>query len=200
MAPWTGRGRGPAARRGVDHGAARRDAGTAAASPPWRNGAPPEMRPRFTPGEVMHAFEAIGHRFTYRVFSLLIDLDRLDEAGRLSRLFSVNRANLVSFHEAHTERADETLRAMADRLLVGAGLRESPRVSCCSPTRGSSATCSIRYRSFRLRCRKQAAGDDLFGAQHVGEQHIYVAPVRDGERNDAGIRQERRKTCRRSSA
>ena len=34
-------------------------------------------------GEVMHArLKPIGHRFQYRVMSLLIDLDRLEEADR----------------------------------------------------------------------------------------------------------------------
>jgi uncharacterized protein len=51
-------------------------------------------------GEVMHArLKPRSHRFTYRVMSLLIDLDRLDEADRQSPLFGVNRAALYSFHE-----------------------------------------------------------------------------------------------------
>ena len=49
----------------------------------------------------MHArLKPIGHRFSYRVMSLLIDLDRLDEADRQSPLFAVNRAALYSFNEA----------------------------------------------------------------------------------------------------
>ena len=51
-------------------------------------------------GDVMHArLKPMGHRFSYRVMSLLIDLDRLDEANRQSPLFGVNRAALYSFHE-----------------------------------------------------------------------------------------------------
>ena len=51
-------------------------------------------------GHVMHArHRPVRHRFRYRVFSLLIDLDRLDEAGKLSAVFCVNRPGLVSFHE-----------------------------------------------------------------------------------------------------
>src|SRR5271170_3307348 len=43
-------------------------------------------------GEVMHArLKPIGHRFSYRVMSLLIDLDRLEVADRQSPLFGVNR-------------------------------------------------------------------------------------------------------------
>jgi Protein of unknown function (DUF1365) len=42
-------------------------------------------------GDVMHArLKPIGHRFCYRVMSLLIDLNRLGEAG--CRRFSVSTA------------------------------------------------------------------------------------------------------------
>ena len=48
-------------------------------------------------GDVMHArLKPVGHRFSYRVMSLLIDLDRLAEADRLSPLFGVNRAAIYS--------------------------------------------------------------------------------------------------------
>lgn len=51
-------------------------------------------------GKVMHArWRPVQHRFSYRVMSLLIDLDRLNEANRQSRLFGINRAALFSFHE-----------------------------------------------------------------------------------------------------
>ena len=51
-------------------------------------------------GKVMHArWRPVEHRFTYRVMSLLIDLDRLDDARRQSWLFGVNRAAPFSFHE-----------------------------------------------------------------------------------------------------
>ena len=52
-------------------------------------------------GEVMHArLKPLGHRFSYRVMSLLIDLDRLDAADRQSLLFGVNRAAIFGFNEA----------------------------------------------------------------------------------------------------
>ncbi|MGO7374047.1 DUF1365 family protein, partial [Rhizobium ruizarguesonis] len=63
------------------------------------NVAPPNAAAALYVGEIMHKrMKPFGHRFRYRVFSLLIDLDRQDEAGGLSVLFSVNRRNLVSFH------------------------------------------------------------------------------------------------------
>jgi len=50
-------------------------------------------------GNVMHHRQApVQHRFNYRVFSLLIDLNELAELNRL-KLFSVNSFNLFSFHE-----------------------------------------------------------------------------------------------------
>ena len=50
----------------------------------------------FYEGGVMHArLKPFSHRFSYRVFSTLIDIDRLPALGRLSSLFSVNRS--ISF-------------------------------------------------------------------------------------------------------
>lgn len=40
-----------------------------------------------------------SHEFTYRVFSFLIDVARLDEAARKYRFFSRNRFNLFSFFD-----------------------------------------------------------------------------------------------------
>src|SRR3954464_13459619 len=62
--------------------------------------------------DVMHArLKPIGHRFSYRVMSLLIDLDRLAEADRQSPLFGVNRAALYSFRESdHGARDGSSLR------------------------------------------------------------------------------------------
>ena len=59
-------------------------------------------------GDVMHArLKPMRHRFSYRVMSLLIDLDRLDAADRQSRLFGVNRPALYAFNEADHGRATD---------------------------------------------------------------------------------------------
>jgi len=75
-------------------------------------------------GRVMHArLKPIGHRFSYRVMCLLIDLDRLDAANRQSRLFAVNRAALYSFREAdHGERDGSSLRLYAQRRAAERGI------------------------------------------------------------------------------
>lgn len=49
---------------------------------------------------VMHRrLVAPFYRFVYRVFYLLLDIDRIDEAAAGLRLFSHNRFNLLSFHD-----------------------------------------------------------------------------------------------------
>ena len=75
-------------------------------------------------GEVMHArLKPIGHRFSYRVMSLLIDLDRLDAADRQSRLFGVNRKALYSFNERdHGDRDGSPLGAYARRRAAEHGI------------------------------------------------------------------------------
>jgi len=72
-------------------------------------------------GVVSHRrLKPVGHRFAYRVFSMLIDIDRIDEAARALRWFSRNGFNLFSFHDAdHTfsegEGVSESLRALLNR-------------------------------------------------------------------------------------
>lgn len=52
-------------------------------------------------GRVAHRrLKPARHRFSYRVFSMLADLDRLDRLATRLRFFSRNRFNLFSFHDA----------------------------------------------------------------------------------------------------
>lgn len=80
--------------------------------------------------KVMHRrHRPAGYRFIYRTFSLLIDIDRLEELDRLSPIFSVDRFNLLSFHvRDHLPVGETSLRAWIDRTLAShdidaAGLR-----------------------------------------------------------------------------
>jgi DUF1365 family protein len=77
------------------------------------------------PSRVMHRrLVAPFYRFVYRLFYLLLDVDRIDELHARLRLFSRNRFNLVSFHDRdHGGGADEGLRAWAERLLASGGVR-----------------------------------------------------------------------------
>jgi len=59
------------------------------------------MRSAFYEGTVFHKrYVPKPHTLRYRVFNILIDLDELDSVHRHNRFFSVNRFNLISFHES----------------------------------------------------------------------------------------------------
>ncbi len=75
-------------------------------------------------GTVIHArLRPVAHRFSYRVFALLLDVDRLDEAARLTPLLSIDRFNLLGFHPAdHGDLGRTPLRAWVERHLSAVGV------------------------------------------------------------------------------
>lgn len=75
-------------------------------------------------GEVTHArLRPKAHRFRYRVFWLLLDVDRLAEAASRTRLFSIDRFNLFSLRPKDFGDGSETpLRAQVERELAEAGI------------------------------------------------------------------------------
>lgn len=160
------------------------------------NGAPPQAAAMLYRGEVMHQrLKPFGHRFAYSVFSLLVDLDRLDEAGRQSALLSVNKANLVSFRDSdHGERPGETARAYADRLLADSGLeRPAARILLlCYPR-----ILGYVFNPLSVYFAYDEAGDLvalIYGVRNTfGQRHSYVALVEPGDVSAAGVRQTRRK-------
>lgn len=63
------------------------------------------------------------YRFVYRLFYLLIDVDRIDDATRGLRLFSHNRVNLLALHDRdHGDGSGGSLRAWAESLLRQRGI------------------------------------------------------------------------------
>jgi DUF1365 family protein len=80
--------------------------------------------PGLFPGVVMHhRLRPFRHRFVYRVFSVLLDLDRLDALDRRLRLFSVERGNLFSFrNKDHGPRDGGALRPWVEACLAELGL------------------------------------------------------------------------------
>lgn len=159
------------------------------------NGPAPAAAATLYPGEVMHArLKPFGHRFVYRVFSLLIDVDRLEEAGRMSAFLSVDRANLCSFRQAdHVERQGETVRDYADRLLAGAGVEPAARILLlCYPRIFGYVFNPISvYFCYDEGGRLTAL---IYAVRNTfGQRHTYVAPLLEGQWSDAGIRQERAK-------
>jgi DUF1365 family protein len=143
-------------------------------------------------GEVMHArLKPIGHRFSYRVMSLLIDLDRLDDADRKSPLFAVNRAALYSFHQAdHGDRDGSSLRAYAQARAAehGVDLTGGRVLLLCYP-RLFGYTFNPLSVYFCLGAEGRLALIIYEVRNTFGEIHAYVLPVKPGEASCAGIRQ-----------
>jgi DUF1365 family protein len=68
-------------------------------------------------------FQPMGHQLRYGVWSLLVDLDEVDEIARRIPFFSHNGFNLVSFHDRdHGPRDGSDLRAWFDHHLARAGV------------------------------------------------------------------------------
>jgi len=144
-------------------------------------------------GQVMHQrMKPIGHRFNYTVFSLLVDLDRLEDAGRMSHVFSVNRFNLLSFHEAdHTGLKGRSLRGYADALLETAGLSIPPArilLACYPRILGRVFNPLAVYYAYDA---EGAVIAMIYEVRNTfGERHTYVCPVAPGQASPAGIRQQ----------
>jgi DUF1365 family protein len=75
---------------------------------------------------VMHErFLPFRHRFNYRVFSLLLDIDRLPEIAAGSRLLRYNRFGLFGFHDRdHGPRDGTPLRPWVEAALAREGLQD----------------------------------------------------------------------------
>lgn len=144
-------------------------------------------------GDVMHArLKPMGHRFSYRVMSLLIDLDRLAEADRLSPLFGVNRKALYSFRNSdHGDRDGSSLRDFAQRRASAEGidLAGGRVLLLCYPR-----LLGYTFNPLSVYFCCDAAGALALLIYEVrntfGDIHSYVLPVRPGQMSAAGIRQQ----------
>jgi uncharacterized protein len=147
-------------------------------------------------GQVMHArMKPKVHRFTYGVYALSIDIDRLPEADAASRFFSVGRFNLLSFRESdHGDSGKTPLGTQARRLLASAGLTENPEriILVCYP-RVLGFTFNPISVYFAYDRENHLIGVIYEVRNTFGEMHTYVAPVAEGELSEAGLRQERDK-------
>ncbi|MCG6203649.1 DUF1365 domain-containing protein [Rhodopseudomonas sp. HC1] len=143
-------------------------------------------------GEVMHArLKPMGHRFNYRVMSLLVDLDRLDEADKMTPLFGVNRRALYSFYEKdHGERDGASLRGYIDRCANAEGVDlTGGRVLLLTYPRLLGYTFNPLSVYFCYAANGALALVVYEVRNTFGDIHSYVLPVRPGELSPAGLRQ-----------
>ena len=89
-----------------------------------------DSRPCLYQGHVMHMrLTPFAHRFRYRVFSMLLDIDRLEEVLRPLRLLRLDRFGLMSFHRRdHGPRDGSDLRPWVDAELARHGRPPAARV------------------------------------------------------------------------
>lgn len=160
------------------------------------NGPPPCEAGTLYPGKVMHQrLHPFGHRFSYNVFSLLVDVDRLAELAEQTHLLAVNRAGILSFHERdHIEEDGETVRQFADRLLARAGLeRPAARILLLAYPRMFAYVFNPLSTYFAYDEDDRLVAIIYAVRNTFGERHSYVAPVLAGDVSPAGIRQTRTK-------
>lgn len=143
-------------------------------------------------GEVMHRRRRpVRHRFVYRVFSLLLDLDEIPALGRRLRVLSHNRFNLFSFDDRdHGFRDGSAVRPWVEQQLCGAGI-------VCDAAK-IFVLCFPRIFGYVFNPLTIYWCHDAGGVLRAivyevkntfGEQHAYALPVR-GVRADGTIGQQ----------
>jgi uncharacterized protein len=138
------------------------------------------LRSTLYAGAVMHSrLRPTLHKFRYRAFWLLIDLDELSELSARLRLFSHNRFNLFALREEdHGDGSVTSLRAQAERQLAEVGIHiggGAIRMLCMPRTLGYSFNPITVYFCYR-------AGGELAAIIYevhntFGERHAYVSAV-----------------------
>ncbi|QPC88612.1 DUF1365 family protein [Mesorhizobium sp. NBSH29] len=142
-----------------------------------------ERRSALYAGTVMHSrSRPKRHKFSYRVFSLLLDLDELPAISASSRLMGHNRPSVLSFHDAdHGDGVEGGLRAWIERQLRRAGEFEHAmriEVLCYPRIFGYVFNPLTVYFC-------HAPGGGLRAILYevcntFGERHTYVIPVAEG--------------------
>lgn len=138
-------------------------------------------------GDVTHRrFRPVRHALKYRVFSFLLDIDRLDEtAGRL-KLFSRNRFNLFSFYDRdHGRGRPVDIAAYMRKVLDDAGVNAGGRILLlCYPR-----MLGYVFNPLSVYYCHDADGRLAAIAYQVnntfGGDHTYLIPVDQNEKNIA---------------
>lgn len=152
-------------------------------------------------GSVMHRrLTPRLHRFRYRGFWLLVDLDELNRLPARLKLFSHNRFNIFSLYDRdHGDGSDTALRAQIERKLSQAGLSCSggqirllcmPRMFgysfnplsiyfCAHPDGTPAAIVYEVHNTFGERHSYVLALTDIDDIRHSCDKAFYVSPFLD---------------------
>lgn len=139
------------------------------------------LRSSLYAGSVMHRrLRPCVHRFRYRAFWFLLDLDELDEFSAQSRWFSHNKANLFSLRDAdHGDGSATSLRIQVERKLREAHIDlagGSIQLLCMPRTLGY---CFNPLSVYFCRRADGAPAALVYQVHNTfGGRHSYVIPVR----------------------
>jgi DUF1365 family protein len=131
---------------------------------------------------VMHKrMRPVRHRFVYNVFSLLLDLDELDEIDRRLRLLSVQRFNLMSFlFKDHGLRDGSDIRPWVDEQFERAGLPRPARTRLLCFPRLFGYVFNPLSIYYGYDTDERLMGIVYEVKNTFGGQHCYVLPVEAG--------------------
>ncbi len=130
-------------------------------------------------GQVAHArARPRRHRLSYRLYSMLFDLDELPALSRRLRLFGHNRFALLSFHDRdHGDGSATPLRAQIDARLAEAGIAAGGRIAvlCYPRVLGTAFNPLSTFFCHRPDGRLAAI---LYEVNNTfGQRHSYLIPV-----------------------
>ncbi len=131
-------------------------------------------------GSVVHQrVRPVRHRLSYRVFSLLLDLDEVEDLGRRLRLFGYNRFAVYAFRDDdHGAGNGRPLRAWIESCLATAGIKISGgavRILCYPRILGYVFNPLTVYYCYERDGRLAAL---LYEVNNTfGDRHTYVIPV-----------------------
>jgi DUF1365 family protein len=131
------------------------------------------------------------HKFDYRVFSLLLDIDRLPEITAASRLLRHNRFGLISFHDRdHGPRDGSGLRPWVEAALARDGLQDAAariRIFCFPRLFGYVFNPLSVFFCYDADDHLRAV---LYEVKNTfGDQHGYLIEVPLGSNSDPAIEQ-----------
>ena len=148
------------------------------------------IEPGLYVGSVMHRrARPVKRRFEYRVFWLILDLDRLRETSSALKLFSLERFNLLSFHARdHADGRDGPLRDKVAALATAAGFpADGPMLLMTMPrVMGYVFNPISVYFCHDARCRLTAIVWEV--SNTFAGRHSYVIGVGDP---DAAVQRQR---------
>ncbi len=144
-------------------------------------------------GRVMHArLSPFQHRFAYRVFSILVDLDELSDLSRGLSLFSHNRRNLFSLHDRDLGPRDGgSLKVWIQQHLSAAGIDPRGgrvRVLCFPRLLGYVFNPLAIWFCYDAAQRLVAVLYDV--SNTFGESHGYLIPIATDRTPDEAVEQQ----------